>query len=240
MNTKLVKSIFSDDPEMIRLIEDKEQKQVLKELFKSQLQENEDSEVEIKYLRGKKGEKGDTGEPGVSIQGPQGERGEDGKSIVGPQGPKGDKGDTATPVNSTTVIREEVKISEDAVRDIIRIMKALPEKDRLEIMDIRNSQSFMFNGKKYKTEELMHGGGSSAGASANVITEYSLVATPSGSDAVVALSQLTHFATFTNVIAAMRNQIPQTNGVTATITATDVTFINADAGEVFSITYAYS
>ena len=110
----------------------------------------------------------------------------------------------------------------------------------IDISQVRNAQSFMFNGKKYKTHELMHGGGSSSSVSTNVETQYSLTGTQVGSDVVVALSQLTHFADFTNVIAAMRNQIPQTNGVTCTITATDVTFLDADAGEVFSITYAYT
>lgn len=108
--------------------------------------------------------------------------------------------------------------------------------------------TFLFNirstgkNKRYGVHELMRGaGGTSSGSSANVVTQYNLASkTQVGSDVVVPLSQLTNFATFSNVIAAMRDQIPQTNGLTCTITATDVTFKNADVNEIFSITYAFS
>lgn len=40
----------------------------------------------------------------------------------------------------------------------------------IDISHIKNAQSFIFNGKKYKTEELMRGGGSSSGSSTNFAT----------------------------------------------------------------------
>lgn len=126
---------------------------------------------------------------------------------------------------------------------IERIKKERP----IDISNIKNAESFMFNKKRYKIEELMKGGGSNGSSStANILTQYNLAATQNGSNAVVALSQLTHFATLVGVIVAYRNQIPQTNGavsgptVTCTISATDVTFYNADATEIFSITYTYA
>lgn len=189
---------------------------------------------------GRDGMKGEKGERGAT--------GNDGKTPV-----KGvdyfteaDKQELLSAVPLPTPAAEAVKeekefvITPEIVKEIVKMMGTLPVNDRLEVQSIRNFQSFLYNGKKYKVEELMHGGGSSAGSSANVVTEYSLIATQVGNDAVVALSQLVHFPTFTNVIAAMRNQIPQTNGVTCTITATNITFLNADAGEVYSVTYAYS
>lgn len=137
------------------------------------------------------------------------------------------------------VVREDEEITEDFVREFIRVMRKLPEKDRIEIQDIRNWQSFRKDGIKYKFEELMHGGAGQT-VTTNVTTQYSLTGIQSGNDVVVSLSQLTNFATLIGVIVAYRNQIPQTQGVTCNITTTSVTFFGADASEVFSMTYAYT
>ncbi len=53
------------------------------------------------------------------------------------------------------------------ITEIIKVMKELPESARLEVSDIRNYQSFVFNKTKYGVHEMMHGG--SAG-SITVIT----------------------------------------------------------------------
>lgn len=79
-----------------------------------------------------------------------------------------------------------------------------------------------------------------AGAGTSVTTQYSLTAVQAGSNVTIALSQLTNFATFVGVIAVYRNNIMQTSGVDCTIGATSVTVNNADAGEVFNITYSYT
>lgn len=133
-----------------------------------------------------------------------------------------------------------LEVTQEFVKDIIKVMRTLEEKDRIEVQDIRNAQSFIYNKTKYGVHEMMHGGSSSSGTSTNVITQYSLTGVQAGSDVTVALSQLTHFATLTGVVVAYRNQIPQTQGVTCNITATSVTFFGADANEVFSITYVYA
>lgn len=54
-------------------------------------------------------------------------------------------------------------VDEEFVKKIVKIMHSLPEKDRLDVQGIRNFQSFVFGGTKYKVEELMHGGGSGSG-----------------------------------------------------------------------------
>lgn len=169
---------------------------------------------------------------------------------------KGEPGKDAEPVDFNAIISalkplipaavegKRGKPGKDATLDTEKLVIELVEKIRkeklLEITDIRNAESFIFNKKKYKTEELMHGSGGSGGSTANILTQYTLTATQDGADAVVDLSQLTNYATLVGVIVAYRNQIPQTNGNTCLISATDVRFYNADASEIFSITYTYA
>ncbi len=72
------------------------------------------------------------------------------------------------------------------IKEIITQMKKLPEAHRLEISDIRNYQSFIFNGKKYGVHEMMHGGASSSSGTsftynevvAGSGTSFTLAATP--------------------------------------------------------------
>ncbi len=52
------------------------------------------------------------------------------------------------------------EIDAEFVKKIIQIMHTLPEMDKLEVSKgIRNAQSFIYNGTKYQTSEMMHGGG---------------------------------------------------------------------------------
>lgn len=112
----------------------------------------------------------------------------------------------------------------------------------IDISYIRNAQSFLFNGKKYKFEELMHGGGSSTTSGLNVATQYILTAIQSGSDVTISLAQLTHFATFDAVICLYRNNIPQTEGASYdfTISGSIITVHGADSSEIFNLTYSYT
>lgn len=81
---------------------------------------------------------------------------------------------------------------------------------------------------------------SATGSGTQVATQV-VTGVQAGSDVTIALSQLTNFATYVApVILVMRNQIPQTLGVTYTETATEVTVLNADAGEIFAIMYAFT
>lgn len=229
--TDLILSVFSDDPEIVAAIARKKTK---------------DLQVQIAVVETIKGDPGDRGEPGTDGRdGKDGKDGRDGESIAGPRGPRGEKGETVVgPQGPQGEVGPQGLDGKEALLDEEKFMKDLVEYIKkykpLDISHIRNASSFMKDGIRYKIEELMHGGGSSSSTSTNVVTQYSLTATSSGADAVVDLSQLTHFGTLTNVVAAYRNQIPQTNGVTMTVTPTQITFLNADAGEVYSVTYVYS
>lgn len=90
---------------------------------------------------------------------------------------------------------------------IIEAISALEGKDKdalgkklgamIDISQVRNAQSFMYKGTKYKTEELMHGGGSSSGSGSSVATQ-TVTAVQVGDDATVNLTQLAH--TFTGIV----------------------------------------
>lgn len=123
--------------------------------------------VEKKVYMGEPGTKGEQG-----LRGDKGERGNDGKDAVTPL--KGVDYFTAQDIETLkreflTLIpvyeKESFQITDEMVKEIIQRMQKLPEQHRLEIQGIRNFQSFVFKGKKYGVEELMHGGGSSASSS---------------------------------------------------------------------------
>jgi len=65
---------------------------------------------------------------------------------------------------------EPFSLDEKMVKEIVNIMRRLPEKDRLEIQDIRNANQFMYKGTKYDIAEMMHGAGSSSGGGFTVIS----------------------------------------------------------------------
>lgn len=81
---------------------------------------------------------------------------------------------------------------------------------------------------------------SGGGSGTNVTTQYSLTAVQAGSDVTIDLSQLTNFATYAGLVQVQRNNIPQTETINFTQTPTEVTILEADAGEVFNIVYAYN
>jgi len=135
---------------------------------------------------------------------------------------------------------KQPEVTTDFVKEIIKVMKSLPEVDRLEIQDIRNAQQFLFNGKKYRIEELMHGGGGSTSSGFAVTSQYQLTAVQSGSDVTIDLSQLTYFSTYEEIITVFRNNIPQTQTLNFTIAGPTLLIYNADASEVFNVTYSYT
>lgn len=116
---------------------------------------------------GKKGDKGDRGDAGRD-----GRDGKDGHSPI--------KGKDFLTEQEINAIKEEIKhsivpeeheekeleVNEELVKKIIAIMHTLPESEKLEVSQgIRNAQSFIYGGTKYKMAEMMHGGGSSTGGS---------------------------------------------------------------------------
>lgn len=123
-----------------------------------------------------------------------GKNGIDGLSIKGKNGRDGrDGGDGTTPTkgidyfttNEIEAIKNEIltqvitqnkpytlEIDVEMVKKIVQIMHSLPETDKLEVSKgIRNAQSFLFGGTKYKTEELMRGGGDSHSSETQVYNE---------------------------------------------------------------------
>lgn len=106
-------------------------------------------------------------------------------------------GKNAEPVDEDRIIKsvvQKIKVKdgkdaiipkiEDIAKETIKALKNLPEKDKLDISDLRNSvqiqaaigkinrpgSGFKFSGKDYKFEELMHGGG--GGSSVTVAFNY--------------------------------------------------------------------
>lgn len=247
-----LKELFHDDPEVLRALQDREQMGMMKELYKEQLlsKEKQDAEiVNIKFLKGEKGDTGDKGEDSVvagpqGIQGEKGEkgdsitgpRGERGETIIGPKGEKGARGLKGEVGESGKDATFEEKVLFDA------FIKRMRKEQSLDISNIKNAASFMKDGIKYKIEELMHGGAGSSMTTSSVTTQYLLNAVQSGNDVTIALSQLTNFATFSAIITLYRNNVPQTLGASYnfTVSGSTVTIFNADAGEIFNITYSFT
>ncbi len=56
------------------------------------------------------------------------------------------------------------------IKQIVKAMHSLPEVDKLEVSKgIRNANSFIYNGTKYGTHELLHGGGNTTSSSFSII-----------------------------------------------------------------------
>lgn len=54
---------------------------------------------------------------------------------------------------------EDIEVTDEMVIEIIKRIKKLPNGAKLDVTDINNYQSFIFKGKRYGIDELMHGGG---------------------------------------------------------------------------------
>lgn len=83
------------------------------------------------------------------------------ESLIKPLIPEIKIPDIPAPVHTTQVVKEELKITKELVKEFVKLMRQLPEKDRLDIGSLRNAQTFLFNGIRYKVEELMRGAGGS-------------------------------------------------------------------------------
>lgn len=118
-------------------------------------------------------------------------------------------------------------------------------------------------GKQYGKDTLIRGGGmtmsagsnitlvpqpdgtvqinaSGGGSGTNVTTQYQLTAVQAGANVTIDLTQLINFATLDDIIAVYRNNIMQTETLNFTQTPTEITIFDADAGEIFNITYGYA
>lgn len=123
------------------------------------------------------------------------------------------------------------------------VVAAIKKEKLLDVSDLRNAQTFIFNKKKYKIEELMRGaGGGSTTSGQTVSTQYLLSAVQSGNDVTIDLTQLSHWLTFSQLIGVYRNNIPQTQGASYnfTVAGSVLTIFGADASEIYNITYAFN
>ena len=87
------------------------------------------------------------------------------------------------------------------------------------------------------TVEINASGG---GSGTNVTTQYQLTAVAAGLDATIDLSQLTNFATFSDLIAVYQNNIMLTEGLNFTLAGSTVTVINGTDSDIYNVTYSYA
>lgn len=165
-NDKL-KRIFQDDEEMLKLLEQKEQTELLKELVKDKvISDIETKQVKIEFLKGEPGEKGDSPTPEEitalieplipdPIPGEEGKRGRDGIDGVGIQGIPGKDGSPDTGIIIATKLNGLKEVLEPKViigyEDGDTIIKRI-KKQKLELSDIRNMPLNM-------NDMRWHGGG---------------------------------------------------------------------------------
>jgi len=212
-----------------------------------------------------KGEKGDKGDTVVGPEGPQGPPGKDGKDGVSP-----DIDTIVLKAVSRIRLPKDGKDGKDAVVDNEAIVKELIEElKELPVSAFPNVERELIShrsqlaGKIYGKDTMVRGGGmtmsagsnitlvpkadgtveinaSGGGSGTNVTTQYSLTAVQSGSDVTIDLTQLTNYATFTDLILVMRNNTPQTETINFTFVDPIITVFNADAGEIYNVQYAYA
>lgn len=156
------------------------------------------------------------------------------------------------------------KIEKQDIVDIVleEVKKTLPDLPKLEVRfaEIRNQiaqKSAPYNpppgSKRGGGDTVVAGSGititntrngnkqiSASGTGTSVTTQYQLNAIQSGSDVTIDLTQLTHYATLVGIITVYRNNVPQTETINFTYAAPILTVKNADAAEIFNLTYSYT
>lgn len=261
MNPKLIKSVFNDDPDIQMALQSRALGDMLLELEKRI--------DEIELTPGPKGDsiKGDQGEKPTDEELksiilpliPEPIKGDAGYTPI--KGRDYFDGRDADPIDEQKIISSILKqippakpgkdgesVTLEMVIDHLTSLKGADASTlgkklgaMIDASWLRNANSFMFNGKKYKIEELMHGGSAGSTSSGqNVTTQYLLTAIQSGSDVTIDLTQLTNWATFSQIICLYRNNQPQTLGVDFTFASPTVTITGADSSEIFNITYAFT
>lgn len=124
----------------------------------------------LPHIKGDKGEKGEKGEPGIAPTLEEIVSEVLRRLPIPKDGMEGRPGRDAE-INYGTII--------DTVVDHIRRTKAI------DISHIRNAETFMWNSKRYKVAELMHGGGSSSGG----FTQLTATGTVDGSNTAFTFTQ---------------------------------------------------
>lgn len=237
----LIRSIFSDDPDMLALLGSRKNPQLesLRDLLRGE-----------RGLRGEQGLQGIPGKDGATGRdgmagkdGSSGASGKDGRD--GKDGTDGRDGKDAVPkeLNEDAIVGKVVTKVSTKIPTVDEIVKEIKEKKLLELRDIKGARLDAPSNKKFDmSDQRWHGAGGTTSSGANVTTQYLLTAVQSGGNVTIDLSQLAHFATFGTLLVVYRNNIPQTQGASYNFTATSsqVTIFNADASEIFNITYSYA
>lgn len=242
MSKQLLKEAFSDDPAMLAVFEGQEQTALMRQLLD---QKNEGTEnalapnkkrigilKELLKLREQmleaelismieplipplipapvQGEAGKDGRDG--IDGRDGTDGDDGEQgVAGQDGKDGEDGEDGMQVSAQQILDA---ISSLEGEEASAFGKAMGSK--IDISNIRNASSFMFGKKKYKTEELLHGGGPTLVAGSGV----TITANANGTTTIAATG------------ASIASEIPvgAVNGVNTTYTVAHTPlFIIADS-----------
>lgn len=163
----MIPSAFYDDPEIMEMLRRRQMKGLSTRLDNIQLREGIQGEPGTAGPQGERGIPGENGKDGTNGKdGKNGRNGVDGSD--GRNGISGKNGKDGTDgKNGIDAVVKYDQIIDDLIE---KIKKEKP----LDISHIRNSNSFLFGGTRYKTAELMHGAGT--GGSGSTLTPE----TPSG------------------------------------------------------------
>lgn len=136
--------------------------------------------------------------------------------------------------------REELDL--DAIFE--DFIKRIQEEKRIDVSHLRNAQSFIFNGKKYKIEELMRGAGGTGANNPSAVT-VQVTGTQSGDNVLIDLSAAPISGNYSSIQFVTKNgQVLMPNGSSAfpgsswSQSGSIITVYNADAAsDIFLIQY---
>lgn len=214
----------------------------------------------IELPEGKKGERGEVG--------PAGPQGEPGIGVNGRDGKDGVSPDPLRVAQiATALITKPKDGTAPELNTIVEaVIEALKEKDSLGIgekLEGISNEITSYRQQMAWKQAGQHGGGttvsagsnitlvpqadgtveinaSGGGSGTNVATQYQLTAVAAGADATIALSQLTNFATFSDLIAVYQNNVMLTEGLNFTLAGSTVTVINGTDSDIYNVTYSYA
>ncbi len=146
-------------------------------------------------------------------------------------------------VNFDEIINKVAKKLAPSMITVEDVVKELKEKKLLELRDIKGARlDGKASGGFNMNDQRWHGAGGTTSGGANVTTQYLLTAVQDGDNVTIDLNQLANFSTFDQLLVLYRNNIPQTVGASYNFTRTGniVTVFNADASEIYNLTYSYA
>lgn len=189
------------------------------------------------------------------------QRGRDG--MMGPPGRNGRDGkDGRDGRDGKTPLIDPEKIARMAAAMNPTPKPPKQENKKIKVQDVEGiSEALQEMLNKHKT--YVHGGGDTVTAGTNIVittdadgskvinalggtsgvnieTQYSLTVVQSGSDITVDLTQLTHWADFSNIVAVYLNNVPQTETINFTVSGSTLTILNAADTDIVNISYAYN